>query len=86
MPYLEGVLAHIYHVKRASDLRSGRLDPKREPEDLKKARYPAYRGLYKALLYFKHFVALDKPLIVCEGKTDNIYLRSALKALDPGFP
>ena len=86
LSYLEGVLAHVYHVKRTSDLRSGRLDPKREPEELKKAKYPAYRGLYKDLLYYKHFVVLDKPLIVCEGKSDNIYLRSALKALDPKFP
>jgi RNA-directed DNA polymerase len=84
--YLEGVMAHIYHVKRTSDLRSGRLDPKRESEDLKRARYPGYRELFKKLLYFRHFVALEQPLIVCEGKTDNIYLRSALKALDPRYP
>ena len=86
LSYLEGVMAHIYHIKRSSDVRSGRLDPKLEPEKLKAAKYPAYRGVYKELLYFKHFVGLDKPLIVCEGKTDNIYLRSALKALDPKFP
>ena len=84
-PYLEGVMAHIYHVKRSSDMRSGRLDPKQEAEELKRAKYPAYRKLYKSLLYYKHFVSLDKPLILCEGKTDNIYLRSALKALDPRF-
>jgi len=39
----------------------------------------------KKLLYFKHFVCLDKPLIVCEGKTDNIYLRSALRKLNSKF-
>ena len=83
--YLEGVMAHVYHVKHTWDLWSGRLDPKREAEDLKRARYPGYRNLFKKLLYFKHFVALDQPLIVCEGKTDNIYLRSALKALDPKY-
>ena len=84
--YLEGVMAHIYHVKHTSDLRSGRLDPKKESEDLKKVKYAGYRQLYKKLLYYKHFVAVEKPLIVCEGKTDNIYLRSALKALDPNYP
>ncbi len=84
--YLEGVMAHIYHVKHTSDLRSGRLDSKKEAEDIKRARYPAYRELYKKLLYYKHFVALEKPLIVCEGKTDNIYLRSALKALAKKYP
>jgi RNA-directed DNA polymerase len=84
--YLEGVMAHIYHVKHTSDLRSGRLDPKKEAEDAKKTKYAGYRQLYKKLLYYKHFVALEQPLIVCEGKTDNIYLRSALKALDPKYP
>jgi hypothetical protein len=49
-------------------------------------KYAGYRDLYKKLLYFKHFVILDKPLIVCEGKTDNIYLKSALRALSPAFP
>ncbi len=84
--YLEGVMAHIYHVKHTSDVRSQLLDPKKEVEDAKRLRYPGYRELFKKLLYFKHFVALDRPLIVCEGKTDNIYLRSALKALDPRYP
>ena len=84
--YLEGVMSHIYHVKHESDVRSGHLNPKREAEDLKRAKYPAYRQLYKKLLYYKHFVALERPLIVSEGKTDNIYLRSALKALDPRYP
>jgi len=84
--YLEGVMAHIYHVKHTSDIRSRRLDPKKEAEDAKQLRYPGYRELFKKLLYFKHFVALDRPLIVCEGKTDNIYLRSAFKALDPKYP
>lgn len=84
--YLEGVMAHIYHVKHTSDIRSERLDPKKEAEDAKRLRYPGYRELFKKLLYFKHFVSLDRPLIICEGKTDNIYLRSALKALDPKYP
>ncbi len=79
-------MAHIYNVKHTSDIRSRRLDPKKEAEDAKRLRYPGYRELFKNLLYFKHFVVLDRPLIVCEGKTDNIYLRSALKALDPKYP
>ena len=31
-------------------------------------------------------MVLDRPLIVCKGKTDNIYLRSALRALNPKYP
>jgi hypothetical protein len=65
-------------VKHTADIRSERVNPKREAEDIKRLRYPGYRELFKKLLYFKHFVVLDKPLLVCEGKTDSIYLRSAL--------
>lgn len=43
--YLEGVMTHIYHVKRISDLRSGRLDPKKEAEEVKRAKYAGYREL-----------------------------------------
>ncbi len=87
IPHLEGVMAHIYHVKRTSDVRSGRLDPKlHSKEAINAAKYASYRETYKALLYYKHFVALERPLIVCEGKSDNIYLRSALLALDPNYP
>jgi RNA-directed DNA polymerase len=37
--------------------------------------------LYHRFLFYKNFVALQAPLIVPEGKTDAIYLRSAIKKL-----
>lgn len=82
---LEGILSHIYYIKHLQMMRS-------EPdEEVRKTRsnrikYPAYRNLYKRFLYFRHFVNLNAPLIVCEGKTDNIYLRSALKNLHLSYP
>ncbi len=83
--HLEGVLSYIYHLKHQSDERSGRLSAAKATKD-NRILYPAYRELYKHFLYFKRFVNLDKPLIVCEGKTDNIYLRSALKNLAAFYP
>ncbi|MEA2768232.1 MAG: RNA-directed polymerase, partial [Acetobacteraceae bacterium] len=77
--YLEGLMSHIHHVKHTSDVKSGRLQEAKETKN-NKVIYPAHRTLYKRLLYFKHFVILEEPLVVCEGKTDNIYLRSALKS------
>lgn len=32
-------------------------------------------------MFYKHFFALDRPLVFCEGKTDNIYLKCALRQL-----
>ena len=84
--HIEGIVSHIYYVKHTSALKSGYIDLGKDASEIKKHKYPAYRELYKKLLYFKHFVNLDMPLLVCEGKTDNIYLRSALKALAKSYP
>ena len=72
---LEGILSHIHHVKDAVD----RRDPK-----AKVAKATAARKLYKSFLSYKHFVRLERPVVVCEGKTDNIYLKSAIRYL-PAF-
>jgi RNA-directed DNA polymerase len=89
IPCLEGILSHVYYVKNLVSNMSG--DGTASAEEKKDASkkvviHPAYRKLYKRLLYFKHFITLDMPLIVCEGKTDNIYLRSALKGLVASYP
>lgn len=42
--------------------------------------------LFRRFLYFDMFYALDQPLIVCEGKTDNIYLKSAMQSLAALYP
>lgn len=84
--HLEGILSHIYYVKHTSDVMSGYID--RAPTDIevKKRKFPSHRALYKKLLYFRHFINLDMPIIVCEGKTDNIYLRSAIRSLISEYP
>lgn len=44
------------------------------------------KNLYGKVLFFKHFFFLKKPLIICEGKTDNIYLKCAIDSLSTAFP
>jgi hypothetical protein len=74
---LEGALNHIYFVKNEADPR----DPK------EKADQPtAARSLYKNFLFFKYFVCLEKTLILCEGKTDAVYLKSAIQHLTVFHP
>ena len=34
---------------------------------------------YRQFLLFRNFYAASDPLVVCEGKTDNIYLKAAIK-------
>ncbi len=76
--HLEGILGHIYYVKRPFELKKANGRKSSKPAGVTK--------LYKEFLLYKHFFALNKPLIVCEGKTDIIYLRSALRNLCSEYP
>ena len=74
---LEGILSHIHLVKDTVDVR--------EPLDkIKEAT--ALRKLYGRFLFYRLFVRLDQPLIVCEGKTDNVYLKYAIRSLTAFHP
>lgn len=69
---LEGILSFIYHVKRPYDV--AKLGERRfHPTAITK--------LYRNFLFYKHFFSMEMPVIVCEGKTDIIYLKCALKQL-----
>ncbi|WP_122439438.1 retron Ec67 family RNA-directed DNA polymerase/endonuclease [Pseudomonas viridiflava] len=41
---------------------------------------------FSQFLYYRSFYANDKPTILCEGKTDNIYLKSAICSLVADYP
>ncbi|MGH9552667.1 MAG: reverse transcriptase domain-containing protein, partial [Terriglobales bacterium] len=80
---LEGRLAHVHYVKNVTVRRKRaeldhRIVPYQEPT--------APRNLYRRFLFYKYFVANEVPVIVTEGKTDIIYLRTAIKALHAKFP
>ncbi len=74
---LEGILSHIHHVKDT-------IDDRKETDKRKEAT--AARQLYRRFLIFRKFVCLDRPILVCEGKTDNIYLKCALRSLAKAYP
>ena len=67
---LDGVLSHIHHVKDT-------IDDRTEAEKRKDATN--VRKLYARFLKYRYFVRLERPLLVCEGKTDNIYLKCAIR-------
>lgn len=41
---------------------------------------------FSRFLYYKLFYGNDKPTIVCEGRTDNVYLKSAIGRLAGTYP
>ncbi|WP_318476671.1 retron Ec67 family RNA-directed DNA polymerase/endonuclease [Photobacterium leiognathi] len=74
---LSGILSHIHLIKNKNDLRC---------ESLKRNEPSQFRKMYKDFLFYKYFGVNDKPLIICEGITDDIYLRAALKKLHKNYP
>lgn len=70
-------MSHIHYVKDLADSRT-ELEKKMTPT--------AARKLYANVLAYRYFVKLDQPLIICEGKTDNIYLKCAISRLSAFQP
>ncbi|HEX6374456.1 MAG TPA: retron Ec67 family RNA-directed DNA polymerase/endonuclease [Allosphingosinicella sp.] len=68
---LNGVLSFIDFVK-VSNLSQDLRRPLTGPETL-----------YTRFLLYRYFFAHGRPLIICEGKTDNIYVRAAITRLAP---
>jgi len=68
---LNGHLAHIAWVK-------GRY-VEHERGDSHWMAEPGYVRTYRKFLDHQAFVASTVPTIICEGKTDNVYLRCAIK-------
>ena len=82
---LSGILSFIdsvsvYNIKK--DIK---------PKDLKKPltppEYPdSNERTYRSFLVYKNFHSPPKPVVVCEGKTDNIYLKAAIENLVESHP
>lgn len=75
--HLRGMLGHILNIKGAE------LDYKR-PKEWKDA--PSYMKTHRRFLDYINFASHSSPKILCEGETDNIYVRSALRSLDKHYP
>ena len=76
---LQGMLGHIYHVR-------DQVDQRAVSEKKNEATATATRKLYQRFLFYRNFVAASKPLVIPEGKTDSIYLRSAIERLTAYHP
>lgn len=82
---LEGMLSFIYQLRR---LRSLSIVVKEEIDRIAffQNDQAGFTELYRRFLNYRSFYGMIKPTIICEGKTDNIYLLSAIKKLHAEFP
>ncbi len=68
---LQGIFGFINNVKKSNWNQSQPAPEKRV----------GYERTYRDLLFYKKFFAADMPVLLCEGKTDNIYIKCALRRL-----
>lgn len=52
----------------------------------KNAKLSSMEEVHRKLLFYKNFYSCGKPTVISEGKTDNIYLQSAILSLAEKFP
>jgi retron-type reverse transcriptase len=73
---LQGMLSFVNQIKKSNWSKSN------PPPDER----VGYECTYRDFLFHKEFYANDVPLILCEGKTDNIYLKCAIRSLVAKVP
>ena len=78
---LHGRLSYIFNVKFPKN-----EDGERPSVDWKNETPPGTYRLYRRFLDFKYFYGIQRPTILAEGKTDNVYLRAAIRALAGAYP
>ncbi|CQH26627.1 Retron-type reverse transcriptase [Yersinia enterocolitica] len=89
--YIQGVLNYIYQVRLHNSIKHTEniLESQRKKCVSKEqidTTLDADARMYRDFLFFKNFVINNSPLIICEGKTDVIYLRAAISVLSKEFP
>lgn len=70
---IAGTMSFIHHIRK---LAAGKF----------KEEQKGFSGVYRLFLDYRAFYGISRPRIICEGKTDNIYIRNAIKALKAKFP
>ena len=66
---LAGMMSFIYQIRSVTN------------SELFTTNQLAFSKLYTQFLDYQSFYGINQPRIICEGKTDNIYLRAAMKRL-----
>ncbi|HFQ5096045.1 TPA: retron Ec67 family RNA-directed DNA polymerase/endonuclease [Vibrio vulnificus] len=89
---LEGRLTFIDSIDYHNNLEQKKKpEPKFEPKihtgiNKFRGKLNSRERVYGRFLQYKHFFANEYPTILTEGKTDNVYLKSALNQLQASYP
>lgn len=85
---LRGMLSFIDNVRLFEQTKHLPPDKARDHRGQKgdHAEMDAATRTFRRFLLFTHFFHPEKPLILCEGKTDKVYVQCALKQLPTAYP
>jgi hypothetical protein len=75
---LHGMLGFIDNI----DLDHRKNTPGWKPSD----KLSSSELMYQRFLIYMNFFAAEHPVVLCEGKTNNIYLTHAIRSLAPDYP
>lgn len=88
----EGTLAQLQGRLAFADFvdvfnKRNSLPPTKKEHELSVSEKPnSHENTYRQFLFYRNFYAPELPVILCEGKTDNIYLKCALRRLAAALP
>ena len=80
MAPLAGMLGFVSHIDRERRKNGTSLSKDR------KTALSSRERIYQRFLFYRHFYSSEVPIILCEGKTDVIYLKFAFNAMRKEFP
>jgi 5S rRNA maturation endonuclease (ribonuclease M5) len=83
MAQLQGLFGHIDRVDLHNFKTADKVESRKQQA---KVDLRSKEKLYRRFLMFKNFYAAPTPVVVCEGKTDNIYLLHAIRSLVVNYP
>ncbi|WP_068324076.1 retron Ec67 family RNA-directed DNA polymerase/endonuclease [Polynucleobacter yangtzensis] len=84
---LHGMLSYIYQLDSSNRKELSAANFKDGvPVSERDVPLTTTEKVFRRFLFFKNFYSTQKPVIICEGKTDNIYLHYALLSLATRFP
>ena len=78
---LLGIFSYLFMIDQAR-----RNVPKTPVGKYHEREFSSMDKVHRDLLFYTKFYATDRPTIICEGKTDYIYLHYAIRRLAADFP
>ena len=68
------------------DVFNSKITPPKINPNTKKPELSSKELMYRRFLIFKEFYTAPTPVVLCEGKTDNVYITHAIRSLASEYP